>query len=171
VKVADDLDEDLDERFASNPHFGGHLADMNLLTYLIDHRDGRDGNFLISTDPDDPRVFAIDNGISFEGFPWNFFVANWNKIRVPWLRADPVARLRALPMEEVDRLATLFDMDLDDQGIYRLARGTAPLDPTRGVRLARGKVQLGLTAKEIAALKERITDLLADVDAGEVRVR
>ena len=171
VKSADDLDEDVDERVEKDPHYGAHLADMNLVTYLIDHRDGRDGNFLISTDPADPRVFAIDNGISFEGFPWNFFVKNWNKIRVPWLRADPVARLRALPIEEVDRLASLFDMNLDATGVFRLARGSAPIDPEEGVRITPDKIQLGLTAKELAALKERITDLLADVDAGKVHVR
>lgn len=171
VEVVDDLDDDIEEHIAENPAFGEHLADMNLVTYLIDHRDGREGNFLISTDPRDPRIFAIDNGIAFEGFPWNFFVPNWNKIRVPWLRADPIARLRALPAEEVERLASLFDMDADPQGILRVTRPTAPLDPKKGVRIAPGKVQLGLTTKEIGALKERIHDLLAKVDAGEIKVQ
>ncbi len=171
VAVVDDLDEDIERRVEEHPHFGEHLSDVNLVTYLIDHRDGREGNFLISTDPDDPRIFAIDNGISFEGFPWNFFVPNWNVIRVPWLRADPIARLRALPTEEVDRLATLFDMHADADGIFRIARGTAPLDPKKGARITRDKIQLGLTTKEIAALRERIGDLLAGVDAGTILVR
>jgi hypothetical protein len=165
-----DLDEHIEERFAKDPHFGQHLSDMNLVTYLVDHRDGRNGNFLMSTDPSDPRVFAIDNGIAFEGFPWNFFVPNWNVIRVPWLRAEPIARLRALPEEEIDRLGTLFDMNADAQGVLRLAPPTAPLDPKKGVRIAPGRVQLGLTAKELDALKERVHDLLADVDAGKIKV-
>jgi hypothetical protein len=168
VKEADDLLEDIDERVAKDPHFGAHLADFNLVTYLVDHRDGRDGNFLISTDPNDPRVFAIDNGIAFEGFPWNFFVRNWNTVRVPWLRRDPIERLRALPDEEIERLAALFDMELDAAGIYRLKQPSAPIDPKKGVRIVPGRIQLGLTAKEIAALKDRIHDLLADVDAGKI---
>jgi len=168
VEVADDLLDD--DRIAEDPHYAENLADLNLLTYLIDHRDGRDGNFLQSTDKSDPRIFAVDNGIAFEGFPWNFFVRNWNKIRVPWLRADPIARLRALPAEEIDRLSTLFDMNADAQGVLRLARPTAALDPKQGVRLADGKVQLGLTTKEIGALKERIRDLLARVDAGKIQI-
>ncbi len=116
---------------------------MNLLTYLIDHRDGREGNFLMSTDPDDPRIFAIDNGIAFEGFPWNFFVPNWNKIRVPWLRADPIARLRALPPEEVDRLGSLFDMDADAQGVLRLGApdGSARSDEGRAHRTGQGSAR------------------------------
>jgi beta-lactamase class A len=170
VKDVDDLDDW--DRFKKDPHYAQHLADLNLLTYLIDHRDGREGNFLESTDPDDPRIFAVDNGIAFEGFPWNFFVRNWNVIRVPWLRAEPIARLRALPMEEIEhRLGTLFDMDVDAQGILRLAPPTAPIDPNKGARITRDKIQLGMTKKEIAALEERVRDLLADVDAGKVKVQ
>ena len=173
VEVVDDLEDEIKEeggRFNRDPHFAQHLSDLNLLTYLIDHRDGREGNFLISKDPADPRVFAIDNGIAFEGFPWNFFVPNWNKIRVPWFRRDPIERLRGLPGEEVDRLASLFDLDADAQGILRLQQPTAAIDPNEGVRVVEGKVQLGLTTKEIGALKERIADLLADVDAGKRKV-
>lgn len=173
VEVVDDLDDEIsddDGRFNTDPHFAQHLSDLNLLTYLIDHRDGREGNFLISKDPADPRVFAIDNGIAFEGFPWNFFVPNWNKIRVPWFRRDPIERLRALPSDEIDRLAALFDLDVDQQGILRLKQPTAALDPKKGVRVVAEKVQLGLTTKEIGALKERVAALIADVDAGKVKV-
>ncbi len=173
VEVVDDLEEEIEEddgRFNKEPHFAQHLSDMNLVTYLIDHRDGREGNFLISKDPDDPRVFAIDNGIAFQGFPWNFFVPNWNTIRVPWLRREPVERLRAVPSDEIDRLGTLFDLEADAAGILRLKQPTAALDPTKGVRVSGGLVQLGLTVKEIATLKGRIHDLLADVDAGEIRL-
>ena len=170
VEKADDLlDKD---RLAKDAHFAQHLADFNLLTYLIDHRDGRDGNFLISTDPNDPRVFAVDNGIAFEGFPWNFFVRNWDKIRVPWLRREPIERLRALPPEEIEeRLASLVDLELDDKGIFRLRQPTAPIDPKKGVRVAPGRVQLGLTTKEIGRVRERISDLLARVDRGDLRVQ
>jgi beta-lactamase class A len=169
VKEADDLDDW--DRFRKDPHYAQHLADFNLLTYLVDHRDGRDGNFLESTDPSDPRIFAVDNGIAFEGFPWNFFVCNWNQIRVPWLRADPITRLRALPEEEIGRLGALFDMKADDQGIFRLVRPTAPIDPKKGARIVPGRIQLGLTAKEIAKVKERIGDLLAKIDAGTIKVQ
>jgi beta-lactamase class A len=169
VEVVDDLDED--DRLGSDEHFTDHLADMNLVTYLVNHRDGREGNFLISKDPSEPRVFAIDNGISFEGFPWNFFVKNWNTIRVPWLRRDPVERLRALPPEEVDRLASLFDMEADANGILQLRQPSAPIDPDEGVRVRSGRAQFGLTAQEIDRLRERIRDLLADVDAGKLPLR
>jgi hypothetical protein len=59
-------------------------------------------------------------------------------------------------------------MEADAGGVFRLKQPTAPLDPDAGARIAPGRVQLGLTAKEIATLKHRIADLLADVDAGRV---
>ena len=145
---------------------------MNLLTYLIDHRDGRDGNFLESTDPSDPRIFAVDNGIAFEGFPWNFFVHNWNRIRVPWLRADPIARLRALPPDEPDRLGTLFDMDADAQGVLRVAQPRRPRSiRRRACAWHLTRCSSASPPRRSRASKERSRDLLADVDAGKVKVQ
>jgi hypothetical protein len=168
VEVVDDLEDD--DRLGTDEHFTEHLADMNLVTYLVDHRDGREGNFLISKDPSEPRIFAIDNGISFEGFPWNFFVPNWNVLRVPWLRREPIERLRALQPEEIDRLASLFEMEADATGILQLKQPGLPIDPDKGVRVRSGHVQFGLTAKEIGRLRMRISDLLADVDAGKIQI-
>ena len=53
------------ERFASDPRYAYHLANFNVLTYLINHHDNRRGNFLVSENDDDRRVFAIDNGTTF----------------------------------------------------------------------------------------------------------
>ena len=74
--------------------------------------------------------------------------------------------------EEIDRLATLFDTDADAQGVLHLTSPTPALDPKKGVRIVPGKkVQVGLTAKELAALKDRIHDLLAKIDAGKLKVQ
>jgi beta-lactamase class A len=159
------------ERFARDPRYARHLADLNLLTYLIDHRDGRRGNFLISTDPADPRVFAVDNGISFDPFPWNFLVRNWHRIRVPWLRRAPIERLRAIGPAELRDLGTLLEMRADARGILRPVRPPGPnTAPSTGARVAPGWVQLGLTGGEIDDLAARVARLLERVDAGELRL-
>ncbi|HKJ91558.1 MAG TPA: hypothetical protein VJ957_00250, partial [Longimicrobiales bacterium] len=54
------------DRFASDSVYARHFADMNILTYLIHHNDANVGNLLISKMPDNPRIFAVDNGLSFE---------------------------------------------------------------------------------------------------------
>ena len=82
---------------------------------------------------------------------------------------EPVERLRALADGGDRPLGSLFDMDRR-AGRLPARKPTAPLDPKKGVRIAAGRVQLGLTVKEIAAVKERIGDLLADVDAGKLKV-
>ena len=86
------------KRFATDANYARSMADMNLLTYLIKHRDGRNGNFLTSENDSDRRVFSIDNGISFEAFPFNPlpWVTNWHKIRVSALRKQSIDRLRAI---------------------------------------------------------------------------
>jgi hypothetical protein len=44
------------------------------------------------------------------------------------------------------------------------------VDPSRGVRIRSGRIQLGLTAVELADLARRLAMLLAAVDAGEIAV-
>jgi len=159
-------------RFAKDPRYAASMADFNLLTYLVDHRDGRRGNFLLSTDPADQRVFAIDNGIAFGPFPWNFFVTNWNQLRVPWLRRESVERLRKVGRAELAQLGVLADLRVDQAGILQMEKSPgANMDASDGVRIAAGHVQFGLTKNEIDELAERIEDLLEDVDKGKIRVQ
>ena len=54
-----------EQRFAEDEHYARHLADFNVLTYLIDHEDGRTGNFLVSKFEEERRVFSVDNGVAF----------------------------------------------------------------------------------------------------------
>ena len=52
-------------RFKSDSIYARHFANMNIFSCLIKHSDSNKGNFLISTDPANPRVFAVDNDIAF----------------------------------------------------------------------------------------------------------
>lgn len=157
--------------FASNPVFANSMADFNVLTYLLDHRDGRQGNLLMSTDPADPRVFAVDNGIAFDPFPWNFLVTNWNKIHVPWLRRDTIERLRKVGKPELERLGVIAEMELDKDGIFRVVAPGANMKPSRGARITRTRVQFGLTREEIGELEKRLEELLGKIDDGKIAVR
>ena len=86
-------------RFVSDAGYRRHVADFNVFTYLIDHRDSRASNFLESSD----RMFSIDNGIAFGGaFDARVTTEqNWGRIVVPQLSRDMVSRLRALDAEEL----------------------------------------------------------------------
>jgi hypothetical protein len=158
------------ERFARDYRYAYHLADFNVLAYLIRHRDGRAGNILVADDDANRRVFAVDNGISFDGLVYNFLVSNWDEIRVPAIRREVVEELRDVDREDLDELGTLVELRADKQGVLRAARPTTPIDPTQGIRTAPGRVQMGLTTAEIDGLAARIRALLERVDQGTLAV-
>lgn len=157
-------------RFAADAAYAYHLAGFNLLTYLIDHRDGRSGNVLVSKDAANRRVFAVDNGISFGPWIYNFLVRNWNDLRVPALRRESIAKLRHVRRSQLDALGVVAELHDDGSGHPRPTIPGANLDPERGVRRASHVVQLGLTADEIEDLRERIARLLEKVDEGDLAV-
>jgi hypothetical protein len=156
------------DRFARDYAYAYHMSDFNVLAYLIRHRDGRAGNILVADDDTNRRVFAVDNGISFDGLVYNFLVDNWDTIRVPAVRREVVDELRDVDREDLEHLGTLIELRADKDGVLRAARPTAPIDPTQGVRVDGGRVQMGLTQSEIDGVATRIRDLIRMVDSGEL---
>lgn len=168
VTVPEELFDE--ERFAHDVNYANHMADFNLLTYLVRHRDGRDGNFLVSRDEQNRRIFAVDNGIAFGGLVYNYFVPNWDKLRVPALRRADIDRLRGVDRSELEKLGVLAHFEKDASGMLRRAPAPGNLDPSKGVRIEDDSVQLGLTSDEIDHVERRLRKLLEDVDAGRVPV-
>jgi len=158
-------------RFLTEPRYAYHLANFNLLTYLINIRDNRKGNILVSKNSDDRRVFAIDNGVSFGTGWFNWFSPRtfaWRKIRVPALPKKSIDRLRALTEEDLDSLAVLIQFEADDRGMLQIVENGPPIDEEEGVRIEGGTVQLGLNEDEIENIWERIEHLLEEIDDGGI---
>lgn len=153
------------KKFASDRWYAYHFSNFNLFAYLVEHRDGRPGNILVS-DEDDRRIFAVDNGISFGGLIYNFLTTNWDAIRVPALRHEAIERLRAVDRKRLDALGTLVELEVGKNGMLRPVQGGAPIDPNRGVRITKDRVQMGLTRAEIGAVAARLQALLKKVDDG-----
>lgn len=158
------------EQFVRDPWYAYHLANFNLFAFLVEHRDARAGNVLVSTGDGPRRVFAVDNGISFGELIYNFLVANWDVMRVPALRREAIERLRAVDGRRLDALGTLVELAVDRAGGMRPVEGGPPIDPTRGVRVTRDRVQMGLTRAEIGAVATRLAELLRRVDDGSLPV-
>jgi hypothetical protein len=168
VKVPDRV---LDtERFADDAHYATLVGRLNLLTYLVEHQDGRAGNILASSDPEDPRLFSVDNGISFAAPIKNVFVTNWNTLRVPAVPKAEIERLRAVKVGEIEKLGVLLEMRAGKDGVLRRVNAGPNRDPDDGARVAPGWLQLGLTRAEIDGLEVRLNELLTRVDAGEIPV-
>jgi len=157
------------ERFLRDPVYARYLADFNLLTYLVEHKDGRDGNILVSKDDARRQVFAIDNGISFHaGLFQNYFVPNWHVLRVAALRKQSLDRLRTLSRDDLDFLLVAQQLEDDGEGQYRDSEPGPPLEPDKGIAARDGVVQFGLTRSEVDDVWKRIQDVLEKVDSGAI---
>jgi hypothetical protein len=163
------------ERFNRDYVYAHFLSNLNLFTYLVKHHDGREGNFLVSKDDARRQAFSIDNGVSFgEGFSglfYNWFVPNWNSIRVPAFRKASIDRLRGLTEADITAaLGVVSHLELNDRGTYINVPPGENLDPGRGVRIKGTTLQFGLTDDEIKDVWERIEDLIEAVDEGKLPV-
>jgi hypothetical protein len=157
------------ERFAADPLYARHIGQLNVLTYLIGHRDSNVGNFLIGRQERGARVFSIDHGVAFasEGSDRGEL---WKDLRVKRLPADAIERLRQVtPQLLADRLGVLAQWRLEGRSYVPVASGSN-LSEDRGVRRAGDQLQMGLTRSEIRAVHRLLTKLLERVDRGEISV-
>jgi hypothetical protein len=154
-------------RFAADPVYARHIGQLNVLTYLIRHRDSNVGNFLIGRDERGARVFSIDHGVAFASVDSDRGRL-WRDLRVSRLPADLVARLRDVTPEVLDsKLAVLAQWRLQDGAWVPTTPGTN-LSPRRGVRRDGDALQMGLTKLEIQSIQRLLDRLLERVDRGEI---
>jgi hypothetical protein len=160
-------------RFRSDPGYAYAYGIFNIVTYLSDHLDNRKGNFLVSKDDRYPRAYAIDNGIAFGSWIYNWFIPSsyaWRKIVVPAVPRSAVDRLRELRRTDLDRFAVLAEFHKNEDGYLEAVQSGASLDSSRPVNISGKIVQIGLTKSEIDDLWERIEKLIERVDDGHLAV-
>jgi hypothetical protein len=154
-------------RFESDELYARHIGQLNVFTYLINHRDSNLGNFMISAVPEGARVFSIDHGVAFASEPSDRGEL-WKSMRVKRLPADTVARLRKLTEADLEsRLSVLAQWKLEN-GHYVAVSPGANLAPRFGVRRDEGVVQMGLSNSEIGAVWSRARKLLRMIDDGDI---
>ena len=154
-------------QFASDPVYARHIGQLNVLTYLVRHRDSNLGNFLIGKDKAGAHVFSIDHGVAFASQDSDRGDL-WKNLRVSSLPADAVARLRKItPSLLQDRLGVLAQWKLEG-GLYVPVPCGENLAANRGVRREGAILQMGLTRQEIAAVQGLMMKLLEQVDRGKV---
>lgn len=154
-------------RFERDPAYARHLANLNILTYLIRHNDANRGNVLLSKIPDNPRLFAVDNGLAF-GSEGSYQGHDWRRLRVDRLPRESVERLRGLTREKLQRELGVLAQFEEREGHPTAVEPGKNLDPGKGVRRGDRVVQLGLTEKEVSGVWDRLAALLERVDSGEL---
>jgi hypothetical protein len=158
------------ERFADDPRYARHWANLNILTHIIDHKDSNLGNLLISKYEADPRVFAVDNDVAFASRVSDLG-SEWRELLVDRLPRATIERLRKLTLADLEReLGVVAEFQLVNGRLELVDNAGGNAAPRRGVLSSRGRVQFGLTEREIAATMGRIDALLARVDQGELHL-
>ena len=148
--------------------YARHLGDLNILTYLIRHRDSNKGNVLVSVDSANPRLFSVDNGVAFSSPPSDRG-RDWEQMRVKRVSAGTAARLKGVTDEQLTQsLGVLAQFEPQGDAYLPVALGPN-LDANRGVRRKGQTVQLGLTKYEIDAVRTRLRALIKDIDGGRIR--
>ena len=154
-------------RFAADPVYARHIGQLNVLTYLIRHRDSNLGNFLLGKAEVGARVFSIDHGVAFASEESDRGDL-WKDIRVDRLPADAIERLRQVtPQLLSDRLGVLAQWHLEGGSYVPVANGRN-LSERRGVRREGDELQMGLTTSEINAIHQLLAKLLKRVDRGDI---
>jgi hypothetical protein len=161
-EVFDEARARRDDRYAF------HLANANIFSYLVRHSDSNQGNFLVSSDTANPRIFAVDNGVAFSSMAGDRGT-EWQALRVKRVPASTVERLKAITEEDLRRvLGILAEFEIQD-GLLVAVTPTDNLDPKRGVRRNETRIQLGLKDSEINDVYGRLQRFLQMVERGSIK--
>jgi hypothetical protein len=147
------------ERARADTVYARHIGNFNILTYLIRHSDANAGNYLISSLPENPRVFSVDNGVAFASEESNRGV-QWRDLLVERFPRRTMERLKAITRADLEqRLGVLAEFELRDETLVPVPPG-ANIGKHRGVRRNSERVQLGLTEAELRQLETRLKEML-----------
>lgn len=157
------------KRFDTDTLYAKHLANTNVFSYLVRHSDSNAGNFLVSTDSANPRVFAVDNGVAF-GYASSDRGTEWRDLRVNRVPRATIERLRKITREDLRKtLGVVAQFKLQDDRSLVAVPATDNISPGLGVRNANGIVQFGLIEREINEIDRRIRWLVERVDNGKLQ--
>ena len=156
------------DRFERDPRYARHWGNLNILTHLIDHKDSNYGNLLISRNPQDPRIFAVDNDVAFASRVSDLG-DDWRRLHVDRLPEDTLERLRALSRRDLDReLGVVAEFRVENGQLVEVHPPGNNLNPGLGVRISGDRVQFGLTAEEIRQVWRRLSRMLNQVNRGRI---
>jgi hypothetical protein len=164
VTVFDHFDE---IRFQTDPAYARSIGNMNVFSHLAWHSDSNSGNFLISQDAMNPRIFSVDHGMTF-GPDESKQGCEWRALKVDRLPRSIVDRLRKVTREDLDNaLAVVAQYEIQD-GRLVPTEPTPSMNRFSGVRRRGDVVQFGLTSREILGIHQRLSKLIERVDHGKI---
>jgi hypothetical protein len=157
--------------FERDQTYRASVGSANLLTYLINHGDAHEEQFVLERAPRGLRAFVVDNSIAFRSIknPMLLLRQDWSSIQVPRLGKHQVERLRALTDRDYAHLATVAVLEKrDDDELISLR--TWKDEPSDGSAMTWNgrQLRIGLTPGEIELVRGRVGDLLRRSDLAKL---
>ncbi len=149
------------ELFARDGTYKLAVARLNLLTYLIDHDDSHEQQFLLSGGPGRLHLYSVDNSMSFDSRtnPELSPAEDWSRIQVPALPEEAIERLRQLQRRDIDALRALEWFELRD-GMLKPIESPEADERSGGALAWHGRrLSVGLTDSEIDQVWRRVRAL------------
>jgi hypothetical protein len=156
-------------RFAADSAYARTISRLNIVTYLIEHKDSNLGNVMLTGEGAAVRAWAIDNGVAFDSEESDVGIF-WKDLHVGAVDRALAERLRTLTLDELRaRLAVIVQYELVGDAWEPRPPG-ANFDAHRGVRRRGKQLQLGLTGMEIGAVEHRRAKLVRRIGKGDLRL-
>lgn len=153
--------------FAADLAYARAISRLNVVTYLIEHKDSNLGNVMLTGDGTAVRAWAIDNGVAFDSEESDVGTF-WRDLHVGAIERSLADRLRTLTLAELRaRLGVIAQYELVGDA-WEPRPPAANFDAGRGVRRRGNQLQLGLTNHEIGALERRRARLISLLDKGKL---
>lgn len=156
-------------RFQSDGAYRDSVSNGNLLTYLINHGDAHDEQFVLQTSPRGLRAFVVDNSIAFRSIknPMLLLREDWSSIQVPALPSKAIARLKALTPADFARLGNISELALQDGALIPISPSEPLASDGTTMTWNGSHLRIGLTTGEIELVAARTAELLKrpDLDA------
>jgi hypothetical protein len=153
--------------FKRDAVYRGSVGKSNLLTYLINHGDAHEEQFLLESTPRGLRAYVVDNSISLRSIknPMLLFREDWSQIQVPFLPKEMVGRLRALTPETFAGLGAIAVFERRGNALVDVsALGAMPKSDGTAMSWHGNRLRIGLTSGEIDLVASRVKDFLARPD-------
>jgi hypothetical protein len=156
--------------FEQSPAYRESVASSNLLTYLINHGDAHDEQFVLQETPRGLRAYVVDNSIAFLSVknPMLLLREDWSQIQVPALPPKAIARLERLADADFARLGNIAELVVRDGTLVN----TTPSEPMKSdggaMTWTGARLRVGLTQGEIELVEARVRELRSRPDLAKL---
>ena len=159
--------------FERDPEYRHSVSNGNLLTYLINHGDAHEDQFVLQSNPRGLRAFVVDNSIAFRSIknPMLLLRQDWSQLQVPALSPKSIGRLQHLTDSDFERLGNVSELELREGVLVQ----TSPAEPLQSDGTTTSwhgsRLRIGLSQGEIELVAKRTRDLLSRPDLDQLTRR